>query len=125
MNEGTNNPTPENPEEEKSVEQELLELAQTLGFLETGEMVRIRESIKGEEDLEEIKNRLIDYHKKGQEVAGKDPTHKGRIALIIAFAGIYHRLGMGNNFEENIADAMDYARNSGFMDIVESLREYL
>jgi hypothetical protein len=125
MSELTNN-SKDQASSEPELEQ-LVNLAESLGFRETEEMVRLRESLDAQ-NLDETREKLINYQIGGENEVDKLDSSKrthAQIGLIIASARVYHQLGLSENFIEAIEDAITYADNMGLPETVRDLEELL
>ncbi len=104
-------------------------LPETLGFVETEELGQLRgqlvEAMSAGADVKELATR---YHLLAEEVVNQregDDFAKAQIGLIVQMGLIRRDGGRSENYAEDLQDALTYADNMGFADVMPVLEEAL
>ncbi|MDX1535382.1 MAG: hypothetical protein R3346_01290, partial [Candidatus Spechtbacterales bacterium] len=90
-----------------------------LGFVEDAELKRLRQEVA------EVPGEQYDAWRSGAEraVEGNEDRMRAQIGLLVAEANIYSSIGNSTAFRESINDAIEYAFQMGFDDVVEKLEQ--
>lgn len=102
-------------------------LPERLGFIETDELSQIKAKlieVMTSGEVEEVKTIAARYHVLGELVVderqGKD-FPRAQIGLSVAMALIRRDAGRIEEYVEDLNDALEYASNMGYADVISSL----
>lgn len=115
------------PELDSRSKSELNTIAETLGLLETSDLILIRQAIVEaqtiREDTETAQALLAEYQAKGEAVVeGAEHYSDAQIGLIIATAAIRRDIGNIGAAINDLQDALAYAQNMGHDELASKLR---
>ena len=103
----------------------LTELAGSLGIIETEKMADLRdEIIESIKDGSEYKDAYMRYEEFAIEKINQfqgEAYAKAQIGLIIIKASMFYKGGDLSNYKEQRNDALEYASNIGYDDIIEAI----
>lgn len=108
--EGQVEPEPvEKIEDGETPSEQLRLLVESLGFVESAEMVEIKGELVAEWSVEAESR----YHLAGESIATEASGATGQISLILQMAMVQIEAGQIELATENLADALEYADNMG------------
>ena len=90
----------------------LTDIAVSIGFVETSDLVEKRNALKSAETIEIFKDKLNVYLKDAEDIVGQvdDELYpKAQIGLILTTASIYYSQGLLSDSSEAVKDAWEYA----------------
>lgn len=106
----------------------LIKYAAEIGFIETDQVRQLRMELPEIETLDAFTSKATDYQNLGEQQVDRCSDNirpKAQIGLIVATAAIYYKQGLFSDSTDTLKDAVEYADQMGYKEIVNKIMAIL